>query len=353
MKSKIKQLFFSTINNYEREQIHRAHKLEALKVLAKIEKQLGKLEKENIKIADEYALDVLGSKKYAPWLYVYAAINRKFVEGWIPDNYYGFEVLPAINGDYRILSDIKNLTKRLLGTESIPDIGYLINVVVYSKKIEPILDPEKISEVLFENADTVFYKKNHSTRGKGVEIFSKSSFSLTEVLKKYDGVFQFPVSQHVFFSDIFEKSTATIRLTTINDNEGNVEVRAAYLRIGRGNDQFVKSESSIRIPIDKESGLLFPVGYSSDWSFFSKHPDSGYSFIGKTIPMFKEAKEKCVFLHKRFPFYQCIGWDVVIDLQNEVKILEWNAYHNDIKFSEATTGPCFLGLGWENLWREK
>jgi hypothetical protein len=31
-----------------------------------------------------------------------------------------------------------------------------------------------------------------------------------------------------------------------------------------------------------------------------------------------------------------------------VKIVEWNG-HTDIKFSEAATGPCFLGLGWERL----
>ena len=29
------------------------------------------------------------------------------------------------------------------------------------------------------------------------------------------------------------------------------------------------------------------------------------------------------------------------------KVIEWNAKHCDIKFSEASTGPCFLGLGWE------
>jgi hypothetical protein len=28
-------------------------------------------------------------------------------------------------------------------------------------------------------------------------------------------------------------------------------------------------------------------------------------------------------------------------------VLEWNSKHCDIKFSEASTGPCFLGLDWE------
>jgi hypothetical protein len=29
--------------------------------------------------------------------------------------------------------------------------------------------------------------------------------------------------------------------------------------------------------------------------------------------------------------------------------MEWNAEHNDIKFSEATQGPCFADLRWDRL----
>jgi hypothetical protein len=32
--------------------------------------------------------------------------------------------------------------------------------------------------------------------------------------------------------------------------------------------------------------------------------------------------------------------------------MEWNGTYNDIKFSEATQGPCFADLGWERLWKE-
>jgi hypothetical protein len=31
--------------------------------------------------------------------------------------------------------------------------------------------------------------------------------------------------------------------------------------------------------------------------------------------------------------------------------MEWNALHNDIKFSEATQGPCFTDLRWERFAR--
>ena len=53
------------------------------------------------------------------------------------------------------------------------------------------------------------------------------------------------------------------------------------------------------------------------------------------------------------PFARSVGWDVVVDSDDEVRVLEWNAGHNDIKFSEATQGPCFSDMGWETLWRSR
>lgn len=52
-------------------------------------------------------------------------------------------------------------------------------------------------------------------------------------------------------------------------------------------------------------------------------------------------------LHKKAPYARCIGWDVTVDGDENVRLLEWNPEHNGIKFSEATQGPCFADLGWE------
>jgi hypothetical protein len=61
----------------------------------------------------------------------------------------------------------------------------------------------------------------------------------------------------------------------------------------------------------------------------------------------------CLSLHEKLPFARTIGWDVVVDQHENVAVMEWNGWHNDIKFSEAADGPCFADLGWQNLWRLK
>jgi hypothetical protein len=54
-------------------------------------------------------------------------------------------------------------------------------------------------------------------------------------------------------------------------------------------------------------------------------------------------------LHATVPHFTIVGWDIAIGSDDEIKLIEWNGCHCDIKFSEATTGPCFTGLNWESL----
>jgi len=45
--------------------------------------------------------------------------------------------------------------------------------------------------------------------------------------------------------------------------------------------------------------------------------------------------------------------DLTVDNLEQVQVIEVNGINNGIKFSEATTGPCFRNLNWENLWKQR
>jgi len=184
---------------------------------------------------------------------------------------------------------------------------------------------------------------------RGIE---KKDFHVSDFLKKNDGCFQSIILQNDFFKEINESSTATLRITTVRDQTGKIGARAAYLRVGRENDGFVRSDSGVRIPVEISTGLLGEVGFMNDWSYSTRHPDSGYLYSGNQIPFFSDAIQLCITLHEGFPHFELIGWDVCVDQENEVKIMEWNANGADILFHEAFTGPCFTGLGWEDCWRK-
>jgi len=323
---------------------------QARSVLRSIESQQGPANSRAIRQANQYAKEVLGSATYAPWLHVYTAINGSFQEGWIPDNYYAFVVGPRKGGAIARIVTIKSFTNRVLKSEAIPDIAYSLAGHFYSRDFRPVPAGE-IASVLFDRHDRVFFKTDGLSQGRGVSILTRDDFRMGAP-RLPDGVFQSPIRQHGFFAGISPNSTATLRVTTAKNADGSVAVKAAYLRGGRAADSIVSCQTHVRVPLDKRTGELSETGYMQDWRKIDQHPDTGFRFAGNRIPHFEDIVALCTSLHESCPHFLCIGWDTCVNADDKVEIMEWNARYNDIKFSEATTGPCFRGLGWEDLWKQ-
>lgn len=320
----------------------------ALTSLAEIEKEKGKLSSQTKKIAHTYAVEVLGWKGYAPWLYVYAHLAGEFKEGWIPDNYYGKVVIPKIQGAYGKISFLNSLTNQLFNKEVSPDIAYYNNGLWFEKNFRPTAT-KNIRDILFAETDRVVFKLDNSYQGRGVFQIVKEEFNRGFIEQKGNGVIQKYIQQHPFFNEFLTSAVATIRITTVVEIDNSISIRACYLRLGRFRDTHVKSKNHIRIPIDRNNGRLNDEGYLANWKTVDQHPDSKVAFLNKVIPNYKECVALVLRLHKKMPMVQCIGWDVVVDQNSKPMVMEWNGYSNDIKFSEATQGPCFTGLGWEEI----
>jgi hypothetical protein len=349
----MKQKIIATVKSAEAQLLKyrflAVHKKQAKQTLKSIELVKGKTTPHLIKLSDEYAQDVLGWRGYAPWLYVYSAMAGTFHEGWIPDDYYGLVVVPLIQGDYGKLSFLKSLNAKIFNSPDFPDIAYHTNGVYFAKDYS-ILEEKELRSLLFRNSKIVVFKTDHSYQGRGFFVFDKDSFEPKKIKLLGNGVFQIYLEQHGFFEMLMPDCVATFRITTVIDPSGIVSVRACYLRLGRKADTHVKSSSHIRIPVDVLSGELATFGYMPNWQAIEKHPDTQIPFSKSTIPAFDQFISKALKLHKLMPSVQAIGWDMTLDKNENVKVMEWNGYMNDIKFSEATQGPCFKDLGWEKLW---
>lgn len=273
-----------------------------------------------------------------------------FREGWIPDNYYGEVVVPRIKGDYGDVAKLKPLARRLFATDAIPDIASFVNGWFFSADGE-VVDPHAIEDFLFDRSPRIVFKVDASLQGQGVFLLDRSRFSLDTIRDLGNGVSQEYVQQHEAFARLMPSSVATLRLTTTIDEGSGATLRAAYLRLGRAADSHVMSRSHVRIPVDRRTGALVSPGFLADWGSIKEHPDTKERFRGGEIPSFEECGRLVMDLHQRVPFARCVGWDVTVDQDGNPKVLEWNGGHNDIKFSEATQGPCFADLGWERFWR--
>ena len=301
------------------------------------------------KQCDDYAKNVLGSIKYSPWLKAYTVFSGTFKEGWIPDNYYGKVVVPMLGGDYGDMSSCKSVSRRLFQTDLLPDLAYSVNGLLYTPDME-LIRPSELKKYLFSVDKKVVYKLDNGGQGKSVFVYDIDEFP-DALIRFGNGVFQSYIAQHPFFDAFDGQSVSTIRITTVVDDELNVSCRAAYLRLPRSADTHVKSATAIKVAVDLDGGELHEQGYLPNWVPTPSHPDSGKSFARQVVPNFRECVEACVALHKKMTLPRLVGWDVIIDANENVAVMEWNGNHNDIKFSEAVHGPCFADLGWQNLWR--
>lgn len=327
---------------------HRGHVTQARALLRGIERVKGPVSRQIIKRCDAYAIDVFGHRQFAAWLYVYSAIAGCFKEGWIPDNYYGSVVVPKLKGTYGKVSCLKSLHSTIFSHDSFPDILSYTNGVFFDTEYR-VLQPDFIKETLFCGHDKVVFKLDSSEQGKGIFFFNRESFDLHTIYKLGNGIFQECIKQHEVFQEFAKESVATLRMTTVVADDGTVSLRACYLRLGTGADTHVQSKSAIRVPIDIKSGAFNAVGFTPDWLEIEYHPTSKVRFQGKAIPVYDKCLELVIALHKRVPYTRCVGWDIVVDGQEHVRVMEWNAEHNGINFTEATQGPCFSDLQWERL----
>ncbi|MCI5078605.1 sugar-transfer associated ATP-grasp domain-containing protein [Oricola sp.] len=327
---------------------HRKHRKEALRYLRSIEQDTGPLSQEIVRRCDDYARDVFGSKLYAPWLYVYSAVAGEFREGWMPDNYYGRHVVRRGKGAYGAIANQKAVAPYLFGDVDLPDLAYCVNGRFYDRN-NHVLDAAGLQACLFSDRDRVVFKEDDSARGKGIHFFGPEDLRAPDADRLGNGVFQKLIRQHAFFEDFTASSVATLRLTSVVDPRGVASVRAAYLRFGRTGDTHVKFGTSVSIPVDVATGELGAFGYLPNWRRTDRHPDSGVEFANRMIPGYSQCVEIATRLQARFPYAYCIGWDFTIDQAGEPQILEWNGGHNGVKFTEATQGPGFGDLQWENI----
>lgn len=326
-----------------------SHKLQAKAVLKALEAEKGKTNPLYKKLSEEYAQDVLGWIGFAPWLNTYSAARGEFKEGWIPVNYFEGIVLPKITGLYNNnMCKAKTLAAKLINSVCFPDVAYYVNGLFFTSAWEVLL-PKGAEGYIFSQTERVVFKLDNSAGGgRGIYILTRTTFDTEKICKLGNGVFQKYIQQHELFERIMPNSVATLRLTSVIENSGKISCRAAHLKIGRIEDLCVRPSSSIVVMLDLISGELHEKGYfHRDWRSVNQHPDTGEGFLGKVIPKFNECITSIIEAHSSIPFYRVIGWDIVVDKNNEIQFMEFEMSTSAI--AEAIQGPCFTGMEWEKL----
>jgi hypothetical protein len=310
------------------------------------------LSKKQVKEIETYAADVFGSASFSPWLKVFTVCRGEFVEGWIPRDYWARIVCTSLNDPLRPFGKIKSLTQKFLSSEALPDLAYFVNgswLMASGEKTNPF----RLKKFVFDQHPYVFLKQDNTSGGGGVVRLDPMEFSSVDFNQLGNFVIQAPIEPHYFFKRLCPANVPSIRITTYKPAQQQAVLVQAGIRLGLQGNKSVLGDDCITVAVRIQDGGLHDFGFSKKWEFLYQHTETGISFSGLHLPKFKEMSTLCETLHDRNPAFGLIAWDVVVDNQNQIKIMEWNTVTPTYSMDEAAIGPLFKGLGFEKLWKTK
>ena len=126
-------------------------------------------------------------------------------------------------------------------------------------------------------------------------------------------------------------------------NDGEVHLLSSVLRMGR-NGAITDNSSSggISCGINSE-GILNPVGFTNSGEAFHK-TDNGFKFKDVQLPFMGKIQKTVNLLHQRVPFFRTVSWDLAIDANSEVVLIEINVEGQGINLHQRNNGPVLAKL---------
>lgn len=237
----------------------------------------------------------------------------------------------------RNVSDVKTLTRKLLDSDALPDLGYFVKGNYFDKNWNHVGQSDLIGTL---GNSQIVVKRDYSERGRHVITMSPEELSNFDSKDFGDFVVQRKIQQHDFFTSFGNGNLMTLRLlTAFPDGNARPEVVSGLVK----SDADPKSHVFLRIVIDPSTGRFVGFGINARWGRVPLE-NLGLS-QSLEIPGLAAAKELVLQLHAKFPHFQLIGWDLGIDESGKPWIFEWNADHPGIVFHQSVLGPILAKAG--------
>lgn len=249
----------------------------------------------------------LNPKRYADFL-EYKGMLAYFID----ERHRAVKLAEKINGDWYVAGDFANekeVLKKIQGSGS--------DRIVIKKAIDSggghgvkLIDRDVIDSSVFSS------------------LFCENDIVVEEYIKENDELRRYN-------PDVVN----TIRVLSLNMN-GRVSVLSSFLRMG-GKGMMVDNVSSGGMFIGiRPDGSLFNTAYTAGLEKINNSP-SGISFKGKSIESYSSVKEFVCVTHKNFPLAKLIAWDIAIDVNNDIKVIEINLNNGDVYWHQLYNGPLF------------
>ncbi len=224
------------------------------------------------------------------------------------------------------------------------NITKAINGIKYDGNNRIISDAEEL-EILCDSTQFVIKPSKETGCGKGVrkitldKVEEKQEY-IKDLIKTYgnDYVISEVIEQHPDVSRLNPTSLNTCRVTTMNFN-GKI-TSSTVLKVGKLNADKDNWCTSYLIGVG-QNGDLMEYGYDAKLKQVTE-TDNGIKFGGIHLPEYSQMIIMVECFHRLyFPYIGVLGWDVVVDRDGNVRVIEVNVDYPCIVGEQFASGPFF------------
>lgn len=290
----------------------------------------------------KYCSERFGSTSYWPWLALYTELTGKFKRGWIPDDFYRFELLPEMNPEkFMRFSEAKTIDHKLFNELIIAPLFFRTNGQ-YCYKNGTIKTKSEIKELLADFNEEIIIKPASGRGGNKIMFEHSAKLCLDDLPGDTDLIFQKVVRQHPELDKLYPYSINTFRVLTYIDSKGIIKIKFIIIRFGQGGTRVDNASRGGGWIFVQKDGKVKPIAYDKYGQPLDiRHPDTGFEYSHLKLPFLPRIVSFCKDAHSKFPYSRIIGWDVFINENGEPKLIEWNANNPFFWAIEARFGPFF------------
>ncbi len=131
-------------------------------------------------------------------------------------------------------------------------------------------------------------------------------------------------------------SLNTVRVTTLRDGE----IIGTFIRFGNNGNLVDNAHAGgVFAEIDPSTGVVVTNGIDTDGHEYEVHPYSGIKIKGYAVPQWNGIRETVGRMHKSIPEAVVVGWDVCVNSDNKIEVIEGNHLPDiDVLQSPTKTG---------------
>lgn len=278
------------------------------------------------------------------WAGIYSFFNNIHSREYIPEDFFHVRVENAMN-NMKVCAayeDKNSYDKTPLKSFCPGAVLRRISGCYYSS--EYIILTEKEAEKLIEACKSELIAKPSIESGSGRGIFVGHSKEILAYINAIEPVKDIIVQPYLnnsrFFSKFNKGSFNTLRCITAFTGTEYVVLGSA-LRIGRSSSRVDNQNAGGLVIGLSDSGHLADFAVDKQFNKYKSHPDTGILFQGEVVVEYRRIKQTCIEMHKNFPHFGLVSWDVSIDNEERVRIIEMNLNWHGINIIQLFSGPLF------------